>query len=324
MECGDVLPNVEIAYETYGEIDEAGTNAVLVCHALTGNSSSNEWWKTVVGEGKALDPSKYFIITPNCIGSCYGSTGPESINPATSEPYHSDFPQITIRDIALSLLTLLDTLGIKTLSLAIGGSFGAMIIFEIALLAPERVHRIIPISCGVEHSAWRIAFSSTIRKIIGEGIATGNGERAFALARQVAMTTYRSPIEFEERFARKKENNVYEIENYLEHHGKKIVGRFSPYSYITLTRAMENYSIFEGREGKKNEILSRIKAQALLVGASTDILYSEAELREIAEQLPKGKYETLHASWGHDSFLIEDNTLNKMITQFLRETEDKQ
>ena len=312
LESGNILANVAIAYETYGKLNESKSNAVFVAHALTGSASANEWWSTLIGEGKALDPNEYFIICANCIGSCYGSTGPSS---------NSTFPEITIRDIANGTFALLDSIGVKTLTLAIGGSFGGMIVFEMALIAPERVDRIAPLSCGAEHTPWRIAFSSAIRKIIEEGIRSGNTERAFALARQVAMASYRSSGEFDNRFARKRNSDQkFEVESYLEHQGEKIVGRFSPYSYITLTKAMELYSLFEGRNGTRSEILQRIQQPALLLGATTDILYPESELSSLSKELPNAEYHSLGAIWGHDSFLIEEEQTNKIVKQFLEKT----
>lgn len=312
LECGDVLGNITIAYETYGELNADRSNAVFVAHALTGSASANEWWKTLIGEGKALDPKEYFIISANCIGSCYGSTGPSS---------EGAFPQITIGDIANSTFAFLDAIGIDSLSLAIGGSFGGMIVFEMALRAPTRVKRIAPLSCGLEHTPWRIAFSSAIRKIIEEGIQNGNTERAFALARQVAMTSYRSSSEFDNRFARKKSSDKkFEVESYLEHQGEKIVGRFSPYSYITLTKAMELYSVFEGRNGTRQEILQKIQQPTLLLGATTDILYPESELSSLSGELPNAEYHSIDTLWGHDSFLIEEEQINKIVNQFLEKT----
>ncbi len=312
LECGDVLDNITIAYETYGELNADKSNTVFVAHALTGSASANEWWKTLIAEGKALDPNQYFIICTNCIGSCYGSTGPSA---------NTVFPQITIRDIANGTFALLDAIGIDSLSLAIGGSFGGMIVFEMAQITPERVKRLAPLSCGVEHTPWRIAFSSAIRKVIEEGIRNGNTERAFALARQVAMSSYRSSVEFDERFGRRKNTEgLFEVESYLEHQGEKIVGRFSPHSYITLTKAMELYSLFEGREGTREHILQKIQQPTLLLGTPTDILYPESELRSLAQELPNAMYRSIDAIWGHDSFLIEEVQVNKIVKQFLEKT----
>lgn len=321
LDCGAILDNVVIAYETYGRLNHDKSNAVFVAHALTGSASADEWWKTIVGEGKTLDPNEYYIISANCIGSCFGSTGPGSISPLTGKEYLSSFPELTIRDIAKSTFAFLDSIGIDTLSLAIGGSFGGMVVFEMALLAPERVMRIAPLSCGVEHTPWRIAYSSVIRKIIEEGVRTGSVNRAFSLARQIAMTSYRSHGEFDGRFGRKKNTDgVFKVESYLEHQGGKISERFSPYSYIALTKAMENFSIFDGREGTREEILSRITQPTLLLGATSDILYPEDELRTLATSLPRGEYHSLDAKWGHDSFLIEEKEISTIVHQFLERT----
>jgi homoserine O-acetyltransferase len=315
LECGRTIENATIAFETYGAKNAAGSNVVLAFHALTGDATAGKWWREISGDD-------YFVISPNCIGSCYGSTGPESIDPQSGNQYHADFPETTIRDIARSMIAFLDELGIENVSLAIGGSFGGMIVLELALLAPDRICRIAPISCSAEHTAWRIAFSSVIRKIIEEGIACGNSERAFELARQVAMISYRSSGEFEERFSRDRNvSSLFEVESYLEHQGKKIVERFSPYSYITLTKAMETFSIFEGRDESREKILAKIKQPALIIGANSDILYPEDELCALADALPNAKYLTLNAPWGHDSFLLAEEQLKECVQQFLIETE---
>jgi homoserine O-acetyltransferase/O-succinyltransferase len=314
LDCGELLYDAELAFDTRGALNAERSNAVLYIHALSGNASL---------EGTSVDISKYFVISPNVLGSCYGSTGPETIDDRTDRPYRTDFPKLTIRDIARSVIALLDELNIESLSFAIGGSFGAMVILELAMIAPDRVKRLVVLSCGAEHSAWRIAFSSVIRKTVEYAIKyKENVEHAFSMARQIAMISYRSAEEFDARFGRlKRDEDLFEVESYLEHQGVKIVERFSPHSYITLTRAMEGYSLFEGREGSRKEILSTLSMPVLVVGTTSDVLYPEAELKAFASELPKGRYESLDAPYGHDSFLVAEDNVSQIIYQFLNATE---
>lgn len=311
LDCGEML-TAEFSYRTYGTYHPLESNAVVVFHALTGNNDPAEWWSGIIGEGKLIDPGKYFIICVNFLGSSYGSTGPESIDPETGNPYHEKFPEITIRDLARQHRALLDSLGIDRVKCGIGGSMGGMVLLELAILAPELFEKIIPISVSDCHSAWRLAFSTTIRKTIHEFGAIGDYQKGMHLARQIAMTSYRSSREFDGRFGRDRHKEKFEIENYLEHQGEKIVSRFSPHSYITLTRAMELYDI--------RDRIHTIKAETLFIGCTTDILYSENEIRDIGLKLPNGTYHSLDAPFGHDSFLVAQEKLAKIITPFITST----
>ncbi|HEY3874736.1 MAG TPA: alpha/beta fold hydrolase, partial [Candidatus Kapabacteria bacterium] len=250
LESGATLSEVTIQFHTYGEWNEDRSNAIVVCHALTGSANVQEWWSGIFGAGRLLDPQKYFIIVPNLLGSCYGTTGPESIAP-NGKPYLASFPTIAIRDIARANLALLDALKVDEVHLSIGGSLGGMVVLEMAAIAPERFRAIAPIAATGSHSAWRIAFSSTIRKTILAFDPTLQ-DRAkllagLRLARQSATISYRSSAEFDGRFGRDKYGLIFEVERYLEHQGEKIAERFSPYSYLTLTRAMELYDMTEQR-----------------------------------------------------------------------------
>jgi len=312
LDCGKVLPQAEFAYQTYGKLNADKSNVVLIFHALTGNCDPADWWNEIIGEGKIIDPKKHFILCTNFLGSCYGSTGPESIDPETDKPYHKTFPVITTGDIARQQLAILESLGIKEVSLGIGGSMGGMILLELAALKPGLFEKIVPISVAASHSAWRLAFSSVIRKTIetfGREFGEDGYKKGMHLARQIAMTSYRSSTEFDGRFGRDTNNNAFEIENYLEHQGEKIVSRFSPYSYITLTRAMELYDI--------SGIIQNITSEILFIGATSDILYSEEEIKEIATRIPNATYRFLDAPFGHDSFLVAQEKLAKLIRPFI-------
>lgn len=323
LESGAVLSEVEIAYHTYGALNREGSNVVLVLHALTGSSAAHEWWSELIGEGRLLDPKKYFIIAPNLLGSCYGTSGPESTDSTIGKPYLATFPTITPRDMARANLTLLDRLGIAQVHFAIGGSLGGMVVLEMAALTPKRFRAIVPIAVSGSHSAWRVAFSSFIRKAIVASDPTLQDRakltEGMKLARQAAMISYRSNVEFDERFGRSKSaTGSFEVESYLEHQGEKLATRFSPYSYLTLTRAMELYDLSE-RRGAMRDVEASFAAKSLFVGISSDILYGADEIKRFALLFPNGLYRTLHALHGHDSFLVDTDALAKIIAPFLEE-----
>jgi homoserine O-acetyltransferase len=324
LESGVPLPEVEVAFNTYGELNEDRSNAFIVLHALTGWPAVHEWWSGLIGTGKLLDPAKYFIIVPNLLGSCYGTTGPESIDPIKAKSYFASFPAITVRDMARVNLALLDALGIEKIHLSIGGSLGGMVVLEMAALEPLRFRAIAPIAVSGEHSAWRIAFSSFIRKaIIAHDPSLQNKAKlsdGLKLARQAAMISYRSSAEFDQRFGREKTELTFEVENYLEHQGNKIAERFSPYSYLTLTRAMELYDLAENR-GSLAAVASSIECEAFFVGISSDLLYDPLEIEHFASLFPNSRYDTLKALHGHDSFLVDAEALGKILAPWLRSIE---
>lgn len=333
LESGVTLPEVTVAFNTYGELNDDRSNAIIVLHALTGSPNVHEWWSGLFGAGRLLDPQKYFIIVPNLLGSCNGTTGPESNLPflkkegaggRSGRSYLASFPTITVRDMARVNLALLDRLGIDEVHLSIGGSLGGMVVLEMAAIEPERFRNIAPIAVSDSHSAWRIAFSSTIRKTIIAFDPTLQ-DRAkllsgLRIARQSAMISYRSSAELDGRFGREKRGHAFEVERYLEHQGDKIAERFSPYSYLTLTRAMELYDIAEKR-GCIGHAVEPITASAFFVGISSDLLYPAKEIEQFASFFPNARYKTLQAIHGHDSFLVDAEALNRILLPWLREIE---
>jgi homoserine O-acetyltransferase/O-succinyltransferase len=317
LECGEVLQDTDVAYELFGEPNAERSNVVFVGHALTGNTNVTEWWGGLIGEGKLIDTNKYCVITSNSIGSCYGSTGPDSVKP---------FPVITVRDIARANNLLLKYLGFEQVLIGIGGSMGGMIVLEMALEQPDLFANIIPIAVTDSHSPWRIAYSSIIRKTI-EAFAHEGTEglvKGMRLARQIGMVSYRSSIEFESRFGRERlsddpetyfaKDNLFEVESYLEHQGDKIVARFDPQSYLTLTRAMELYDLSRGRS---SSALQDLQAKVFVVAINTDILYPVQECREFSEQFANGEFAVLESNFGHDAFLVDDAKLANLLTPFV-------
>lgn len=318
LESGAVLKNAKLAYHTYGTLNADRSNVALICHPLTINSDAADWWSGVVGVGKIADPSKQFVVCFNVLGGCDGSTGPEDVAP---EQRGLNFPEISIRDIARSQIAALRSLGIAQLDLLIGASMGGMVALEIALDIPHSVTNLLLIASTAEHSAWRIGVTSAVRKVIESNARTREGaEAGLRLARQLAVSLYRSPQEFEFRFGRQlgeveERTAKYLVEEYLEHHGEAIVNRFSPYSYITLSGAMERYDAVRGRFGTREELLGSIFGNKLVVGISSDLLYPEREVRAFAKDIA-AQYLVLEGDHGHDSFLVDQHELSNLLNQF--------
>lgn len=347
LECGIEFSPVTVAYETYGELNKERNNAILVCHALTGSAhaagySSEDpksigWWDSFIGEGKPIDTSKYFVISSNFLGGCNGTTGSASINPTTGKPYGILFPQMTVRDMVRVQKTLVTYLGVNKLQTVIGGSLGGMQVLEWALLFPELINSIIPIATSAQHSPWAIGLNDIARQAIMNDPDWRNGnyyefsqpQKGFSLARQVAMLSYRSEKEFQQRFGRERQKingnettnrfdpiNLFQVESYLHHQGKKLVDRFDANTYIYITRAMDLHDISFGR-GSIEDVLGSIKIPSLSIGIDSDILYPTTEQKEIARQIPSSVYKEIVSHYGHDAFLIEFDQMSKFVGEFL-------
>jgi len=338
LESGRSLASVSVAYETYGKLNAEGTNAILVCHALTGDAHAGGtnvagrvgWWDGIIGTGKAFDTDKYFVVCSNFLGSCYGTTGPTSLNPANGLPYGKSFPAFTVRDMVRLQYHLLRHLGVNRLVTLAGGSLGGMQVLEWALMYPDFVETIIPIATSARHSAWCIALNEVARLAIENDQASHNGngngqpDRGLALARMIAMISYRSRASFERRFSRNQakdreaDDPQFQVESYLHHQGEKLVHRFDAATYIGITKAMDRHDITQGRH-ELHETLNSISAKALCIGIDSDVLYPVVEQAELAAHIPNAKYAEIHSIHGHDAFLIEFDQLNGFIKEFLKE-----
>lgn len=353
LEGGGTLDHIVCAYETWGTLNAAADNAVLVCHALTGDSHAAGkkkpghpeagWWSSVIGPGKAIDTNRFFVVCANVLGGCQGTTGPSSINPETSRPYGREFPVVTIRDMVRVQSQLTDLLGIEQWMTVVGGSMGGMQVLEWGLMFPDRVRSIIPLASTLAASPWQIAWSAIGRTVMaldprfrgGEyyDAEPGDGPHiGLALARAVANVTYRADEIYDQRFGRQlvDPSQVYglwdrfQVESYLDYHGEKLARRFDANSYLRLNRAMDLHDVGRSRGGVL-AALKRLKAPAMTISISSDNLYVPRLQQEIFESiLAVGghcEYEVLESPEGHDGFLVEDGRVGDLMRDFLLRVE---
>ncbi len=347
LASGQTLGPVTLAYETYGVLNKAGTNALLILHALTGDAHAAGyhaqepkpgWWDVLVGPGRAFDTDKYFIVCSNVIGGCRGSTGPGSINPATGRPYGLSFPVITVADMTEAQRHLMDHLGIGQWLAVIGGSMGGMQALQWAASYPERVRSVIPIATTLKHSPQQIAFDEVGRQAImsdpawrgGDYYDHGRPERGLALARMIGHITYMSDQSMEEKFSRRLKTEGYkftfdaefEVEGYLHHRGASFVRRFDANSYLYVTRAIDYFDLSGGKLIKAGAPLPRF----MVVSFKSDWLYPSYQSREIVATLRTHHadvtYVEVNSTYGHDAFLVEHEEQSRLFRHFLAKTSD--
>ncbi|MEM7779286.1 MAG: homoserine O-acetyltransferase [Pseudomonadota bacterium] len=348
LDSGHSLSGAEIAYETYGELNEDKSNAILICHALTGDqyvasdhpiTGKPGWWVRMVGPGKPIDIDRYFVICANVIGSCMGSTGPKSAA-SDGKPYGMRFPVITIRDMVRGTIALLDGLGIEVLHGVVGGSMGGMQALSLASNWPARAERVLVIASTARHSAQNIAFHEVGRQAImadpawaeGEYYASeGNGpEAGLSVARMAAHITYLSEEGLTEKFGRRLQDRDaksfgfdadFQVESYLRYQGSGFTQRFDANSYLYITRAMDYFDIAEEHGGKLADAFADSTARFCLVSFDSDWLYPTSESRHVVHALnatsAKVSFVELSASAGHDSFLLPHDQLDRVVGGFL-------
>jgi homoserine O-acetyltransferase len=342
LEGGGMLSPVEVAYETWGTLDSAKSNAVLVLHALTGDSHAAGvagpghptpgWWDGLIGPGAAIDTDSYFVVCPNVLGGCQGTTGPGSPAP-DGAPYGSRFPLITVRDQVAVEAGLADALGIEAWAAVIGGSMGGMRVLEWCVMYPDRVRRAVVLAVGASATADEIALSALqIRAIRADASFHGGdyyayGERpvtGLAIARGIGHFSYRTAGELQQRFGRQAQEQEapldggrYAIESYIDYHGDKLAGRFDPNSYVVLSEAMNHYDIGRGRGGAARA-LGGVRAPVSVAGITSDRLYPLELQRELAHMLPGDPPVTVVESFsGHDGFLLEVEQVGSVVRSAL-------
>nr|WP_308800116.1 homoserine O-acetyltransferase [Agromyces protaetiae] len=348
LESGGVLPDVRMAYETWGELSPARDNAVLVLHALTGDAHVSGpsgpghptagWWPGIVGPGLAIDTDRWFVVAPNVLGGCQGTTGPASVAPDGVE-WGPRFPFLTIRDQVLAQQRFAAELGIDRFAAVVGGSMGAMHVLEWAIMAPDQVERVAVLAAPAATTADQIAHNAMQLEAIrvdpafrgGEFYDAADGDgpnRGLALARRLAMLNYRTAGELDERFARSWQSSIdplggggrFAVESYLDFHGNRFTRRFDANSYLVLTEAMNSHDVGRGRGGVASA-LARVQAKSLVLGIDSDRYFPLAGQREIAAQLPRSVHGdspvVITSDFGHDAFLIEDAAVGRALAALL-------
>jgi homoserine O-acetyltransferase len=349
LDCGVELEPVDVAYQTYGELDASRSNAILILHAFTGDahaagidpeSGKPGWWDSMIGPGKGFDTERYFVICSNVLGGCRGTTGPSSINPATGKPYAMSFPVITIADMVRLQKKLVDHLGIPRLLSAAGGSMGAMQALQWAVDYPDSVASAIPIAGTWRHSAQQIAFNEVGRQAIMADPDWAGGDyyglkppaRGLAVARMVGHITYMSDDSMKEKFGRRLRGRdkfgfdfsaEFEVESYLRYRGSQFVDRFDANSYLYITKAMDYFDISNGR-GSLAAALEGVKARLLVISFTSDWLYPSYQSQEIVNALRSRNrdvaYCELPSNYGHDAFLVEVGEQTDIVRGFLAST----
>jgi len=344
------LREITVAFETWGTLAEDGSNGILVCHALTGDSHAagrsgpghptSGWWDDLIGPGRALDTDRFFVVCANVLGGCQGTTGPATVRPDKNKPYGPRFPVVTIRDMVRVQARLADVLGIGRWHSVIGGSMGGMQALEWAAMLPNQVGSIVAIATCAAATAQQIAWWSSGRRAIaldphwnaGDYYRAPPGEgphAGLALARMMSQITFRTDDVFTDRFGRDVVENLdgdfemwqrFQVERYLEHHGHKLVRRFDANSYLALTKAMDLHDLGRGRGGVE-AALARITSPALIMGVSSDVLYPSYQQRAIVDALcaagTPASYAEIDSPHGHDAFLLEGGQVGPAISDFL-------
>lgn len=351
LEHGDRLDDVKVAYETYGKINNEKSNAILVCHALSGDAHAGGWhkghekpgwWDIIIGPGKALDTDKFFVICSNVLGGCKGTTGPSSINPQTGKPYGLDFPFITVKDMVDVQKRLLDHLGIDKLFAVIGGSFGGMQVLQWCVSYPNMVRLAVPIATSAYSSPQQIAFNEVGRRAITSDPDWNSGNyyggnppaRGLSLARMIGHITYLSDESMHQKFGRKLQDKSdygfdfstldFQVESYLSYHGDTFVKRFDANSYLYITKAIDYFDLTKKGSLSLAEAFKGVMAKFLVVSISSDWLYPPYQCKEIADAISANDIDvrhcTIRSNYGHDAFLLESGQMNYTIGNFLSRT----
>lgn len=323
LESGQFLPELTIAYHTYGTLTP-NSKVVWVCHALTANSDAADWWKGLIGEGEVIHPQEYFIVCANILGSCYGTTGPLSIDPRTQQPYYHQFPLITIRDMVQAHILLREHLGIEQIFMLLGGSMGGYQALEWSLMEKERISRLFLLATSPAESAWGIAVHATQRLAI-EADATWHqasakaGEKGLKAARAIGMLTYRNYGIMVEKQTDENTDKIddFRAASYINYQGDKLVKRFNAFTYWTLTKTMDTHHLGRGRGGKLEPLLASIHQPTLLVGISSDILCPLEEQRFMARHIPHCKLVEIDSAYGHDGFMVEGEKISAYLREWL-------
>lgn len=326
LENGAQLPSLTIAYHTYGTLNAEKNNVIWICHALTANSDAADWWAGVVGTGCVINPEKYFIVCANILGSCYGTTGPLSINAETGKPWMHEFPLITIRDMVNAHILLRRHLQIDSIHLLMGGSMGGYQALEWGILEKDVIKNLFLLATSPTESAWGIAVHATQRLAI-EADCTWQqdtpeaGQKGLKAARAIGMLTYRNygiMVQKQTDTDTEKLDN-YKAASYINYQGEKLVKRFNAYSYWMLTKALDTHHIGRGRGGDAEAILQNVKQKTLLIGITSDILCPLEEQRHMQQHLANCTLVEIDSVYGHDGFMVETGKIGEVLKNWLND-----
>jgi homoserine O-acetyltransferase len=322
LQNGQSLSGASLFYEILGDIS-GNKEVVWICHAFTGSATVKDWWSSIfIENGGFIDLEKHIVVCANMLGSCYGSTGPDSINPETGTAYGDKFPSINNRDVVKSFIDLRKALGINKINYLMGGSLGGQQALEWSIVEPEIIEKQILVASNAKHSAWGIAFNELQRQTIdlGKDGTDEEKKKSLALARSIAMLSYRSYHDFEMNQNGKSKDGDWKAASYLKYQGKKFNGRFSTESYKTLSKMMDAHNIADTRGDNLKEVLNSIKTKTLCIGIDSDNLFPVEEQKFMSENIPNAQLEIIKSPKGHDAFLIEGNLVSQFIKKHLSKT----
>ena len=324
LESGEWLPELELAYTTYGELNADKSNVVWVCHAFTGNANPSDWWSGLIGEKRLFNPKHYFVICVNVLGSHYGSTNALSVNPLSGQQYFHDFPFVSIRDVVNSLILLRKNLEIDSIAYLLGGSLGGQQVLVWSVLEPEVIQKQILFSTNALHSPWGIAFNESQRMAISndptwESSTPDAGMEGMKVARAIALLSYRNYETYNRTQSRDAgQVDFFRANTYQNYQGEKLLKRFNAYSYWTLSKMFDSHDVGRGRGGIQ-KALEHVLAKTLVIGITSDILFPPIEQEKIAQFIPNAKYVEIDSTYGHDGFLIEFEAMTNAIVDWEKE-----
>ena len=324
LESGQLLEDVTIAYHTYGEYNPDKNNVIWVCHALTANSDVFDWWAGLFGEDDFFNPKEHFIVCANILGSCYGSTGPLSINSKIGKPLYHDFPQLTVRDLAAAHELLRLELGIEKIHTLIGSSLGGMQALEWAYNLNGHLDHLVFLASNAQHSPWGIAFNESQRMAIAVDPTWKESDESAGLegmktARSIALLSYRNYQTYQDTQSETDHDKLdnFKASSYQNYQGLKLANRFNAYSYWELSKIMDGHNIGRGRISPE-KALNKINVKTLVIGVASDLLFPIAEQKFIAQHIPRAEYAEIDSLYGHDGFLLEQKQLTKVIQSFYK------
>lgn len=325
LESGRQLPQLDIAYHTYGRLNDDRSNVIWVMHALTANSDVADWWPHTVESGKFLDPSRYFVVCANVLGSCYGTTGPLSVNPETGQPWYSRFPDVTIRDMVAAHRLLAAHLGIDSVQCVIGSSMGGYQALEWIVSDPGFARNAVLIATGSYTHPWQAGFNETMRMAIEADGTFGSdspcaGGAGLEAARAIGLLSYRGREAFDMTQADSVDTDrspfAHRVHSYQRHQGKKLRDRFNAYSYHRLCTAVDSHDVGRGR-CSRDEVLRSVQTRCLVISISTDLIFPPADHTDLADNIPGAKHVTIDSPFAHDGFLVEHDKIDRLIQGFL-------